>query len=139
MGGESNAKQNSRHGVTSERSERLKTSASPHIDEYFADVHEDAQEKAGRELFTADSENIDVRTELNGTEIYYINAMYMYDDVLRSYGLKDVFRDFYESYFRLKISKDRKSRGEYVSVSRSDRSEDIQEGMKTASSMFGGK
>lgn len=111
----------------------------PHIEEYFARNEEDAQTKASRELFKGDDDDIDLRTELNGEEIYYINAMKMYDTVLNSHGLNSIFAKFYNTYFRLKVSKDRKSRGEFVSVTKADRSEEMTEGMKTAGTLFGGK
>lgn len=110
----------------------------PFIEEYFADKEEDAQTKASRELFKGENEDIDLRTELGSEEIYYINAMKVYDQILTGHSLNPVFSMFYNTYFRLKVSKERKSRGEFVSVTKADKSEEMTEGMKTAGSMFGG-
>lgn len=107
-----------------------------HIEEYFQDHKESSEERASRQIFTADK-NVDIKTELDMKEISYINTMQLNDDFLKSRGLNPVFSYFYNHYLRLKISKDRKSRGEFVKINSQDRSEEMVEGMRTAGSLFG--
>lgn len=109
----------------------------PHIEEYFSDLNESSEERAGRQLFKG-GEDTDLKTDLVKEEIGLINTMIMNDQILKKYGLKNVFGMYYKPYMRLKISHDRKSRSEFVKVSSQDRSEDMVEGMRTAGSLFGG-
>ena len=114
------------------------TPASSIIEEYFNDVEEDTQAKAGKQVFSADDEDVDIKTELNDVEIYNITALKMYDKILEDYGIGSIFDKFYNNYFRLKISRNRQSRGEFVKISSSDKSEDIVEGIKTSAGLIGG-
>jgi len=112
------------------------TPATSIIEEYFDDVEQDTQAKAGKQIFNATEEDVDIKTELNAQEIYYINAMKMYDELLQEYGIGSIFNKFYNTYFRLKISKDRKSRSEFVKVSSQDKSDGVMESIRTAGSVF---
>jgi len=108
-----------------------------HIEEYFQDHKESSEERASRQIFTG-GKDVDIKTDLDMKEISYINAMKMNDEFLKSRKLTPVFSYFYNNYLRLKISKDRKSRGEFVQINSQDKSEQMVEGMRTAGSLFGG-
>ena len=112
--------------------------SSNHIEEYFTQSKETSEERASRQIFTAKKEDVDIKTDLNIKEIPLLNAMFLNDRVLVESGLDPCFSLFYEEYLRLKISLDRKSRGEFVSINKRDTSSDMVEGMKTAGAVFGG-
>lgn len=114
------------------------TSTNNHIFEYLERNEMSQQEKASKEIFNADSENIDLRTHLDDFEISKISGMKMIDEILKSRGLSTQFNKFFDPYLRLKVSKDRLSRGEFVSINRVDSSQDMVEGMKTAGTILGG-
>jgi hypothetical protein len=115
------------------------TSTNNHIYEYLERNEMNNQEKASKEIFNADENNIDLRTHLDDFEISKISSMKMIDKILKSRGLSTQFNKFYDPYLRLKVSKDRLSRSEFVSINKQDTSGDIVEGMKTASGILGGK
>lgn len=95
-----------------------------HIEEYFA-KHEGSKEAFhSRELFKADQENVDIKTDLSIQEIVLINKLLYNNLLLVQKGLKPVYNNFIYQYLRLKISLDRKSRGEFVSVNRGDKVEE---------------
>ena len=115
-----------------------KESLNPHFDEYFDKINESSEIKLGKEIFKADKDDVDIKTDLNTKEIYHINAMKMLDKTFEDYGMKPVFNLFYDDYLRLKISKDRLSRGEFVKVTAQDKSENLLEGAKSFGSLFNG-
>lgn len=94
------------------------------IDEYFARVDGTKEAYHSRELFTADK-NVDLKTDLGKEEIVYINVLMYNDDILKSKGLKPVFNNFLNKYMRLKFSLDRKSRGEFVNINKTDKTDDV--------------
>ena len=108
-----------------------------HIAEYFKDNKETAEERASREIFKADTD-VDIKTEVEMPEIIFINAMILNDKVLVDNGLKPCFSLYYNSYLRLKISHQRKSRSEFVNINRRDNTDAVVDGMKTAGTLFGG-
>lgn len=97
---------------------------SNHIEEYFTKTEGTAEARHSRELFQADKSNVDIKTDLTIQEIILINKLMWNDDLLRRYKLKPVFSFFVDEYLRLKISLDRKSRSEFVSINRADRTEE---------------
>lgn len=109
-----------------------------HIEEYFSDNKESQEERASRQIFKGDTD-VDLRTDLSHQEIRYLNTMILNDNFLKSRNYKPLFKMFYEPYFRLKISLDRKSRGEFVKINSRDNTEHMVEGMKTAGTLFSGK
>ena len=115
------------------------TPATNIIEEYFDDVEQDSTLQASKQIFSADDDDVDIKTDLSISEIYYLNAMIMYDEVLNHYGIGEIFSSFYKPYFRLKISKDRQSRGEFVKISSQDKSEDVVNTIKSAGSIMGDK
>jgi len=115
-----------------------RTSLNPHFDEYFDKVHEGEGVRLGKEIFKANNEDVDIKTDLNTKEIYHINALKMIDKMLEEHGVGNVYNIFYDDYFRLKISKDRLSRGEFVKVTAQDKSENLLEGAKSFGTLFNG-
>lgn len=94
-----------------------KKQLSNHIEEYFAQQEGNKDFLVSRELFKLD-DDLDIKTELKLQEIQLITTLMFNDDILRTHGLKPVYNNFLKNYMRLKISLDRKSRGEYVQMSR---------------------
>ena len=109
-----------------------------HIEEYFSKYHESENARVSRQLFDSGKE-IELRTDLVAGEIPLINAMMINDSVLLNSGLKPLFSQYYNSFMKLKISLDRKSRTEFVTINRKDTSGEIVEGMKTAGTLFSSK
>lgn len=95
-----------------------------HIEEYFAKIEGSKEAFHTRELFRAESSDVDLKTDLKWEEITIINCLIWNNDLLKRKGLKPIYTDFINQYLRLKISLDRKSRGEFVSVNRSDKTEE---------------
>jgi|SRR6056297_517791 len=85
------------------------------IDEYFAN-QEGAKENISDKLFDATDDNIKQKTELNDKEIGYASQMYLIDKYLENKGIKPIFSSYLLELFKLKVSKDRKSRQEFVTV-----------------------
>ena len=89
------------------------------IDEYFTD-------KAGHvskfsELFKGNDDFIDQMTELSDKDIVDIGTLNLNDRYLMRRGFRPAFADYTHKYMRLMVSKERKSRGEYVEVHNADR------------------
>lgn len=75
------------------------------------------------ELFEATKENIDLRTDLTIQEIVISNIIKMNGDYLKNLDPSfehNIYSDFIDEYLRLKVSLDRKSRGEFVDINRSE-------------------
>ena len=89
-----------------------------HIEEYFAKEEGSNQAFNSRELFKADKENIDLKTHLTDQEITLINTLFFNDKILKDNGLKQIYSAFIYKYLRLKVSKDRLSRTEFVNTNR---------------------
>lgn len=92
---------------------------SNHIEEYFAKIEGSRDLITSREIFKAEKENIDIKTDVDIKEIILINKILYNNKLLASKKLNPVWSDWINQYMRLKISLDRKSRGEYVDVNRS--------------------
>jgi len=91
------------------------------IEEYFKD--RGTAELKRDELFEADDENIDIKTDLTEQRIVLVNTLHENDLFLMDRGLKPVFKSYYEKHLRLLISKDRKSREEFVDVNKAKKDE----------------
>lgn len=88
-----------------------------HIKDYFSDIDNKSKEAHhSKNLFGATNMDIDLKTELTWQEAVYINVIYFNNDILVKAGLEPVWSDFADKYLRLKVSKDRASRSEYVNV-----------------------
>ena len=92
------------------------------LEEYFKNNSE--KENTFIELFEATAENVDLRTDLSISEILILNSMYINSKFLEKLGLKPLYSGFLDKYMRLKISLDRKSRGEFVDINKKDRFKD---------------
>lgn len=86
------------------------------IEEYFADKESSKEVLTSKELFRANKEDVDIKTDLTWKEIVLVNKLKYNDMILKQAGLNPVFSVFLDEYLRLKISLDRKSRGEFVSM-----------------------
>lgn len=96
-----------------------------HIQEYFANKEGHKDAFLTKELFEATKEGVDIKTDLHLKEISLVNTLIYNDNLLKENGIKPIFEDFLYNYMRLKISLDRKSRGEFVAVNKQDNSDDI--------------
>jgi hypothetical protein len=110
-----------------------------HIEEYFAEVEGSKQAMHSRELFNADNENIDLKTDLSNDEINLIAGLKFNDLFLKSRGLKPLFMNYYINYMRLKVSKDRQSRKEFVNINKQDSKEDVISMASNLSNISGAK
>ena len=97
------------------------------IDEYLKSRDESHKARISRELFNATPDDIDLKTELSSDEVKDITSLMYMDDYLRRHGLKPVFKTYYQLFMRLMISKDRKSRGEFVNVNSEEKTGDLLE------------
>lgn len=99
---------------------------SNHIEEYFAEASQSKEVLTSKELFRADKENVDIKTDINWQEIILINKLIFNNAILKEAGLDPVYDGFIEHYLRLKISNERKSRGEFVDMNRgTGKTEDV--------------
>ena len=110
-----------------------------HIFEYFEKDNGSDTQRASKQLFTVDNDDIDLKTHVDNYEIVKISSMRTIDNILESRGLKIQFEKYVNPLLRLKISKDRLSRSEFVSINKQDSSESIVEGIKTAGGILGGR
>lgn len=73
-------------------------------------------ENDGMPLFETNNKNTDLKTDLTLQELNIINRIHLNSKFLESKGLKPIFDKFVNKLLRLKVSQDRKSRSEYVTV-----------------------
>lgn len=90
------------------------------IQEYFNTLDGNEQTLISKELFNIgkDGKDLDFKTDLSLDEIKDITSLYHNDEYLKAVGLRPIFKNYIEKYMRLVISKDRKSRGEFVSLNK---------------------
>lgn len=93
------------------------------IDEYFAKIEGSKEAFHSRELLRGDKD-VDLKTDLTAEEISYINTLLYNDALLKSRGLKPVYSSFLNNLMRLKFSLDRKSRSEFVTINKSDKTDE---------------
>lgn len=111
-----------------------------HIEEYFAQREAGKDVLTSRELFKAEKGDVDIKTELSQKEILIFNRLTYNDLILKSKKLKCPFEKLIYTYFRLKISLDRKSRGEFVAINQhQDKTDDILSKMSNISNITGVK
>jgi hypothetical protein len=109
---------------------------SNHIEEYFAEASQSKEVLTSKELFRAKPEDVDIKTDLSIQEIVLINKLKFNNELLKQAGLVPVYNNFLEHYLRLKISLDRKSRGEFVDMNRGQgKTEDILDTMSKVSNI----
>lgn len=93
-----------------------------HIEEYF-----DAQQgNKSSELFKlSETEEIDLKTDLSDNEIKIITTLVMNDIFLKECGIKPIFEKYYNKYLRLRVSKDRLGRTEFVKMNTQDNTDEV--------------
>ena len=117
-----------------------KRNMSNHIEEYFAESSEAKEVLTSKELFRAEPEDVDIKTDLGIQEIVLINKLKYNDIFLKSIGLEPIYKGFLNNYLRLKISNERKSRAEFVDMNRGQgKTEDILDTMSKVSNITGAK
>ena len=104
-----------------------------HVEEYFSKN----ETNKGSELFRIDDTNSDIKSELTEEEIRHVNTLMLNDDFLERRNLKPVFVNYYRRFLRLKVSLDRKGRGEYVQINRADNSDETIAKIGNLSSFIG--
>lgn len=88
------------------------------VEEYFKETGN--ENKRFTEVFEVNESDVDIKTELDEEKITQITTLYETDlFLLETLGIKPIFYSYYQKYMRLLISKDRKSRSEYVEVNKS--------------------
>src|SRR6056297_2190665 len=90
-----------------------------HIEDYFAENEGTKESINSRELFSAENDNVD----LNKNAIPILAVLKFNDEFLKSRGLEPIFSQWVNPYMRLRISKERKSRGEFVSINKAGQDE----------------
>lgn len=90
-----------------------------HIEEYFADTGNKESESA-QVLFKGRDDHIEQMTELNTVQIESANALLHNDQYLAEFGIQQIFTPYVKRFFKLQVSKERKSRGEYVQVHKAE-------------------
>lgn len=115
------------------------TSNKNHIFEYFEKDNGSDTQRASKQLFTVEDDDLDLKTHVDNFEIVKLTSMRTIDSILDARGLEPQFEKYVKPLLRLKISKDRMSRSEFVSINKQDNSQELVEGMKTAGSILGGR
>lgn len=96
-----------------------------HIEEYFSEKESSSEAINSREIFNATDDNIDLKSDVSDEEISIISTLKFNDDFLASKGIKPIYSKYFNKYMRLKVSKDRKSREEFVNINKKDNQEDM--------------
>lgn len=95
------------------------------IQAYFTQLNTDAKMNASSEIFNSKDDQLDFRTEVSEQEIAKIVSMRRNDTELAEYGIKPVYKDIIRNFERLRISKERKSRSEFVNINKSDNTDQV--------------
>jgi hypothetical protein len=103
-----------------------------HIEEYY----DATTGNKSSELFRInEEEEIDLKTDLEENEIKLITAMFMTDNFLSEKGVGRVFEKYYNKYLRLRVSKDRQGRTEFVNMNRTENTDDVLNRLGNATSI----
>lgn len=100
------------------------------VEEYFTNQEGNKDVLVAKEIFRAEPENVDIKTDLSHEEIQKITTLMYNNDLLKSKQLKPVYKNFLKNYMRLKISLERKSRTEFVDINKSN---DMKQGLQDLS------
>lgn len=106
-----------------------------HIKEYFVQVEASKEAINSKEIFRADEDNIDIKTELSDMEIQILNRLMINDKILLQHGLIPVFSLFSTQFMRLKISRNRQSRQEFVDINRQNNTDQMLSGLQGLSNV----
>lgn len=109
------------------------------IDEFLIRSEGSKEAFHSRELFRAEKEDVDIKTELTDQEIVLINKLIFNNKVLKECGLDPVWEDFIYHYMRLKVSRNRQSRGEFVSINKGDHTDETINQMEKFSNIMNPK
>lgn len=89
------------------------------IEELYLNKNQDGQKVSiSYELFNADEDNIDLRTEVNDKQIWALLTMKEDNRILQKHGLKPVYRRIIEKFSRLQVSRGRGGRKEFVEINK---------------------
>lgn len=94
------------------------------IEEYLINENRERENLLSKELFKADGDNVDIKTELTDKEIVFINILLFNNMILKEKGLKPIYNKFLNQYMRLKISRLRQSRREFVEINKTSTSDE---------------
>lgn len=94
------------------------------IQDYLME-HSDKNTVASKELFSATDNDIKLKSDLSQEEIIHISTLLFNDRIISQAGLNPVFSPFIQDYMRLKVSLERKGRGEFVKINSGDKSEEM--------------
>jgi len=93
-----------------------------HIEEYF-DV---TQGNRSNELFRiSEPQEIDLKTDLSENEIKIITSLHLTDEFLIAKKIPRVFDKYVSKYLRLRVSKERQGRGEFVTMNSTEKTSDM--------------
>lgn len=111
-----------------------------HIEEYFNAVEQNSQLRSSKELFNIkDETELDFKTEVNETELRIVTNLFVMDKYLLSIGMPPIFNDYYTKFLRLVVSKDRKSREEFISINKSNNDDETISKLSDFSNIVGSK
>ncbi len=88
------------------------------IEEFFNDKEQTLSSISTKQLFSAEDSDLDFKTEVSNEEISLIERLFILDNIIEKKGLPRLYQDLINKRLRLKISLDRKSRGEFVNINK---------------------
>ena len=104
-----------------------------HVQEYF----DGQQGNKSSELFKLGEEKeLDFKTDLSEKEIKIITTLYYSDLFLIEKHIRPVFEQYYSKYLRLRVSKDRLGRTEFVKMNSQQDTDEILSRLGNASSVL---
>ena len=87
------------------------------IEEFFNQKEQNIIGISTKQLFSVEDDiDLDLKTETDIEEISIIERLYYLDTILVDMGLEPLYKPLYNKRLRLKISKDRGSRKEFVKI-----------------------
>ena len=87
------------------------------IEEFFNQKEQNIIGISTKQLFSVEDDiDLDLKTETDIEEISIIERLYYLDTILVDMGLEPLYKPLYIKRLRLKISKDRGSRKEFVKI-----------------------
>lgn len=98
------------------------------VEEYVKEQRSESE--SAQVLFKGDEKHIEQMTELNTGQIESANALLHNDLYLSEFGIGTIFTPYVKRFFKLQVSKERKSRGEYVNVHKAELEQQRLEGLR---------
>lgn len=92
------------------------------LDEIFEDFSGDKD--VSLELFSSNSDGVTLKTDLNDKEVFLANNILIDGELIKKDLGFDLYGSFLENFKRHKVSRDRKSRSEFVDVNKKDKFDD---------------